>query len=392
MIILITSKPTRNGKTLYVLQELESGFKKTWTPPSGLRRTEIHETLKELSRQMEHELQLDPHIAAPVILPEFVPVVTAHDGNTLIADFCAYYLHIRDPKIAENTYDTWYRTIKNHICPNIGHLSFKELTLEHIDNLYLGLYLKKYKYATIEKVHSTLYGILKKATTLGCLEEGFIEKIEKPTRPPEELKEEAPKACSPAVAKYILRCTEQIPLKWAAFINILIDTGVRRGECEALRWEDIDFANNLIYIRHSVGYSKRKGNYVGLPKGRRTRYVDASDETMALLLRLYASRTSDVWVFPQRGNPSVPMHASSATGYLRKFSNKFGTEKVSPHMLRHTFASIAITNGADVESVSELLGHSDPSLTLKVYTTSNMESRRRANDIRRKAIKDAPDI
>lgn len=392
MLIMINSKPTKNGRDQYTLQEIESGYVQTWTPPKGMNKKEITATIQALCYQMEKDIQLDPQIATPVMLPDFVPIITANDGDTLIADFCAYYLYARDPGIAENTYDTWDRTIRNHICPHIGHLTFNQLTLQHIDDLYQHLYLRKYKYATIEKVYTTLRGILKKAVQLGCLDDTFYGKLERPARPKDELNPGPPKACSPALAKYILRCADQIPVKWRLFINLLIDTGMRRGECEALQWTDIDFATGIIRVSKSVGYSKRKGVYAGPPKSRKVRTIDVSDNTMGILLLHYAHRESDTWLFPQRGNAETPMHPSTATAYLRKFSNRFGTGSISPHMLRHTFASIAITSGADIESVSEILGHSDASITLRVYTTSNDEAKRKANELRRKAILEAPDL
>ncbi|MBR6108566.1 MAG: tyrosine-type recombinase/integrase [Clostridia bacterium] len=52
-----------------------------------------------------------------------------------------------------------------------------------------------------------------------------------------------------------------------------------------------------------------------------------------------------------------------------------------PHKLRHTFASIAITNGADVASVSETLGHSDKAVTLRMYTHANEESKRKVSNL-----------
>ena len=59
----------------------------------------------------------------------------------------------------------------------------------------------------------------------------------------------------------------------------------------------------------------------------------------------------------------------------------------SPHKLRHTFASIAITSGADVASVSEKLGHSDKAVTLRMYTHADQESMKRASQIFRDALK-----
>ena len=64
--------------------------------------------------------------------------------------------------------------------------------------------------------------------------------------------------------------------------------------------------------------------------------------------------------------------------FLEIFSNRSGIHDLHPHKLRHTFASIAITNGADVASVSETLGHSDKAVTLRMYTHANEESKERS--------------
>ena len=57
--------------------------------------------------------------------------------------------------------------------------------------------------------------------------------------------------------------------------------------------------------------------------------------------------------------------------------------------MRHTFASIAITNGADIASVSEALGHSDKAITLRMYTHADQESISRAAQIVRDAVRKA---
>ena len=59
-----------------------------------------------------------------------------------------------------------------------------------------------------------------------------------------------------------------------------------------------------------------------------------------------------------------------------------------PHKLRHSFASVAITNGADIASVSEALGHSDKAVTLRMYTHADQESIKRAGEVFREALKE----
>lgn len=74
------------------------------------------------------------------------------------------------------------------------------------------------------------------------------------------------------------------------------------------------------------------------------------------------------------------MHPQSPTRYFKKFDKKYGIADFHPHKLRHT-ALIAITEGADVASVSARLGHSNIAVTLRMYTHANEESIRRAGQI-----------
>ena len=63
------------------------------------------------------------------------------------------------------------------------------------------------------------------------------------------------------------------------------------------------------------------------------------------------------------------MHPQTPTWYFKKFGERNGIEGFHPHKLRHSSASIAITNGADVVSVSERLGHSDTAVTLRIWAS-----------------------
>ena len=112
-------------------------------------------------------------------------------------------------------------------------------------------------------------------------------------------------------------------------------------------------------------------------------------QIIALLreLRLEQSKKAiSQYVFTQEGSPE-PIHPQSPARYLQNFAN--GVQDLHPHKLRHSFASIAITNGADIASVSEKLGHTDKAVTLRMYTHADQESIRRASQIFRNAIKEA---
>lgn len=106
-----------------------------------------------------------------------------------------------------------------------------------------------------------------------------------------------------------------------------------------------------------------------------------------LLAWIYqSSKCISQWVFTQDGSAD-PMHPQSPTRFFTKFGRRYGIENFHPHKLRHTSASIALTNGADVVSVSERLGHSDTAVTLRMYAHANEESIRRAGQVVRDALK-----
>ena len=92
------------------------------------------------------------------------------------------------------------------------------------------------------------------------------------------------------------------------------------------------------------------------------------------------------FVFTQEDS-AEPMHPQSPEHYLKKFARKYGIKDLHPHKLRHTFASVAITNGADIASISEILGHCDKSVTLKMYTHADKESMKRAGNVFLDALK-----
>ena len=94
------------------------------------------------------------------------------------------------------------------------------------------------------------------------------------------------------------------------------------------------------------------------------------------------------YVFTQ-DNSAKPMHPQSPTKRFKTYGEKYNIPDFHPHKLRHTFASVAITSGADIASVSGKLGHSDSAVTLRMYTHANQEAIKNAGSIFRNALADA---
>lgn len=216
-------------------------------------------------------------------------------------------------------------------------------------------------------------------------------KIKRPKQNKDEIqKPETEKALTVEQLRYVLECLENEPLKWQTFIHLCADTGCRRSELVALQWSDIDFDNLTVSINKSFGYTKEDGIYLTTPKNGKKRPVDIGEKSLKLLQELHKEQIINkiltAWVFTQDDSAEA-MFPNSPTGYFKSFAKRYDIPDFHPHLLRHTSATLAILNGADIASVSARLGHSDISTTLRMYTHANEESIRKAGQTVRDALK-----
>jgi integrase/recombinase XerC len=151
----------------------------------------------------------------------------------------------------------------------------------------------------------------------------------------------------------ILRC---------GVISLFYHTGIRRAELIKLSESDVDFSHSQIRV---------------LGKGRKERFVPLSNECSNVLQEYLAVRNK---TFPE-GNKTTffltskgnPLYENFVYRLVKKELGMVSThEKKSPHVLRHSFATHLMNNGADLFAVKELLGHSSLSAT-QVYTHTTIE-------------------
>lgn len=154
-----------------------------------------------------------------------------------------------------------------------------------------------------------------------------------------------------------------------AMIMLMIDTGMRLGECSELLIEDINLAKKQIFLRAEI------------TKGRKDRMVFFSPKTEHIVRRWiqYKDRyVESSYLFPVKhggGNISVSNFETNFKKYLKRAGLK---ESISPHCLRNNFAKRCLMNGMDVFTLSKILGHSSVRVTEEAYldlTDEDMQKR-----------------
>ena len=292
-------------------------------------------------------------------------------------------------RCSENTRSSFQGMLNKHIYPVLGDIKMPEIKSAQITKLLLNVQAEGKAHATVVKIYNILNLLFKMAYLGDMIDRNPMDKVERPRPRKEEVCSGEVESYTAEELRYILQCVDKEPLKWRAMLHLLIDTGIRRGEACGLQWKHINFANHSITIAGNLCYTAEKGIYLDTPKSRKIRTIDIDPAITALLweLRLDQSQKAiSQYVFTQEGS-TEPMHPQTPTRYMQKFAKRYGIEHLHPHKLRHSFASVAIVNGADIASVSEKLGHADKSTTLRLYTHADQESIKQASNIFREAIK-----
>lgn len=145
-----------------------------------------------------------------------------------------------------------------------------------------------------------------------------------------------------------MSCLETEPLYWRCLMNILITTGLRRGEAVALRWGDLNTKELEIAVERNVTLDKESesGLHIGKTKTGESRVVPVSARLCSLLIqfkkeqerRYKAVLLPTSFIFCNEADPYKPLRPDSVTKHVRKFEEKNGLPSMSPHDLRHTAA------------------------------------------------------
>lgn len=207
--------------------------------------------------------------------------------------------------------------------------------------------------------------------------------------PPERESNLNPEYFQPDELARILDALESEDIKHRTMIHLLAVTGCRLGEITGLKWSKIDFENQEIKIDASLHYLPSVGVFEGPTKTKNTRFITIPKETIALLKEyrrwqsgqrlLHGAEWKDMgYVFTN--DNGTPIISSTVNGWLDRFSARHGFPHIHPHAFRHTAASIMISSGVDIVTVSKMLGHANTSMTTDTYSHIIEETKRKASE------------
>ena len=288
-----------------------------------------------------------------------------------VAAWLAYWLDaIVRPNRAETTVYAYEKIIDNHIVPALGSVPLEKLTVLQIQQYYTNTQRSAgLSSSTMRRHHDLLSSALRCAVRQEALSASPMDRVEAPRPRPKEApfyNEQELKRLYQQVEGHRL----ELPVKLAGSL------GLRREEICGLKWERVDFSRCLVFIREArTAYGatviqKETKNRSSV----RTLYLP--DPVSRLLQREWnrqqEERRRDGTFNPtghvildHRGNPYSPNALSLA---FTRFVKKNGLPQLTFHGLRHTFATIASSQGASLFDIGKAMGHSTPATTGRIYT------------------------
>ncbi len=164
-------------------------------------------------------------------------------------------------------------------------------------------------------------------------------------------------------------------------ILICMFTGLRLGEICALKWDDISFSEQTIFVHRTMQRIQTKDD-----QGRKTKIIITSPKSGSSVRKIPIPKELNKILFSCRGSGKGYILTGRQDTYVEprtmerhfaKVLEQAGIEKVNFHALRHTFATRCVEMEFDVKSLSEILGHANVNITLNRYVHPTMEMKRK---------------
>lgn len=189
---------------------------------------------------------------------------------------------------------------------------------------------------------TTIGAMFRRAVDMGYLENDPVSKVKRfriqQTKSPRYL-------TGPEIERIKAVCDQGL----RDMFEVLIQTGMRRGELLNLEWSDVDFANGYIHIRPKAGW---------IPKHGRSRKIPMRPAVRDILKRHRENATCQLVFHTPSGKRVIHFGERLWRAYRRAH-----VENATVHTTRHTFASHAVMSGLDLYTVGRLLGHADAKST-----------------------------
>ena len=299
--------------------------------------------------------------------------------DTTVGEWAETWLRVYKANASDGQKDQYRSGIRNHIIPSMGSRPIRDIrasTLQEFLNGYAGGRL-----GTVQKIRLTLKQLFEEAEREGLIERNPARKLVLPSlveatrRPLTEVERDAV-------------CVAASSHPRGAYVLTMLYCGLRRGEALALTVADVDLGARKISVDKSVVFNSGNQGYVkvttknepGTKSWSGIRTVPVPDILIPVLGKQMANKSPNDWVFPKKdgGRATEVVARNWWVSFLRQCHISAGAKmyrnkillhsspfcgSITPHYLRHTYATDLYAAGVDEAAQKAFLGHSSSDVT-----------------------------
>jgi integrase len=247
--------------------------------------------------------------------------------------------------------------LETHLIPAFGNSKLTSISHNEIGQWISRSVEDGVGLTAIKQAHGVLRQILKAAVLDGRLTRNAADGVSVPRVKPKEKQ---------ALSLSQLRILAKESGDFETLVLFAGTTGLRWGEIAALQCKDVSLLNRTVFISKAVSSGLRGERVLGGTKTHQNRTVPLTKELVSALGLIIESKNSDAQLFQMPGNGSLD-YKNFMSRYFRPAVKRAGLEGIGFHALRHTTASLLISQGTPVTAVSKILGHASTQMTLDVY-------------------------
>ena len=292
--------------------------------------------------------------------------------NKIVSDFAKEYLSIQRTSLSPTSYVLYERIIEQYILPMFGRMRLRDIKTYHVQDFIMKLNSMPRNDGksghispqTVKRYTTVLRSMLTMAYKMYYMDDdvGLSRRL---TFPKEHYQEVD--VFTIEEAKAILAAAKAEPINIRLLIELALFTGMRRGEIVGLKWSDINFDKQCLSVKRSIYKPKGEKSIEKEPKSHSSFRTIAIPNQLCETLKEYKksqeqySLSLATWqnldyIFTD--DSGSVMNPQTPTKQFSHFLDRHNIRHLKFHCLRHTSATILLSSGCDIKTVSARLGHS----------------------------------
>ncbi len=337
-----------------------------WDEARKIWRAQITVNGQRLSNRARTQDELEEWIRDTRAAAAAQQLTPAEARTTTLAAFVERW-QASSHDITPWTMQHYSATLRKHVLPRLGQHVLVDIRPDVLARLYAELRAGGVSVAMVRYTHATLRRVFGTVVQWGLLPVNPCSRVKPPASQREEVE-----AFSPAETRQILEAAKEERL--GALWTLAITSGMRMGELLGLRWPSVDLDRAQITIsvqrvRDPIGPA-----YERQPKTAQSRRTIPLTSLAVDALRAWhrlqrlegLAKDDHVFTNERLGLPYAGL-TMTLYGHYRRLLARAGVPYRKPHAMRHTAATLLLAEGVPIITVSRMLGHASPTITLNTY-------------------------